>query len=152
MGWYQECINQVGRAEKLEVIIMSMQDPIADMLTRIRNAQAVGEKDLMMPASSFKKAILNVLKSEGYIEGFQEVADHGKKDLRITLKYFHGKPVIEKIKRVSRPGLRIYKASDELPTVLSGMGVAIISTSKGVMTEKVARASNLGGEVICTVE
>lgn len=131
---------------------MSMQDPIADMLTRIRNVQAIGGTNVEMPCSTIKMAILEVLKSEGYIEGFEEVATGSKKDLNVTLKYYQGRPVIEKIKRISRPGLRIYKRSDELPTVLAGMGIAIVSTSKGVMTERAARAQKLGGEVLCTVE
>lgn len=131
---------------------MSMQDPIADMLTRIRNAQAVGSLSLELPSSNVKQAVLNVLKSEGYIEDFEVVTAEGKTDLKVTLKYYQGTPVIEKIKRVSRPGLRVYKRTDELPTVLAGMGIAIVSTSKGVMTERSARAQNLGGEVLCTVE
>lgn len=131
---------------------MSMQDPIADMLTRIRNAQAVGEKQVLMPHSNLKAAILEVLKSEGYILGFETLAADGKKDLRVALKYYEGRPVIEKIQRASRPGLRVYRHSHDLPKVLGGMGIAIISTSKGVMTEKSARAQRLGGEVLCTVE
>lgn len=131
---------------------MSMQDPIADMLTRIRNAQAVGGINVELPCSTLKMAILEVLKQEGYIEDFQTLATDGKKDLKVTLKYYQGKPVIEKIKRISRPGLRIYKRSDELPTVLAGMGIAIVSTSQGVMTERTARAQKLGGEVLCIVE
>jgi small subunit ribosomal protein S8 len=131
---------------------MSMQDPIADMLTRIRNAQAVGGLNLEMPSSNLKLAILDVLKSEGYIEDFQKLSVNGKTDIQVTLKYYQGRPVIEKIKRVSRPGLRIYKGSNELPVVLAGMGIAIISTSKGVMTGRSAQAQNLGGEVLCTVE
>ena len=131
---------------------MSMQDPIADMLTRIRNAQAVGSQNVKMPSSNLKSAILAVLKNEGYIDDFSEIAEGGKKDIQVTLKYYQGRPVIEKIKRVSRPGLRIYRGSNELPTVLAGMGIAIISTSKGVMTGRSAQAQNLGGEVLCTVE
>ena len=131
---------------------MSMQDPIADMLTRIRNVQAIGGITVGMPASTLKMAILEVLKKEGYIESFEMVAAEGKKDLNVTLKYYQGRPVIEKIKRISRPGLRVYKRTTDLPNVLSGMGIAIISTSKGVMTEREARAQNLGGEVLCTVE
>src|SRR5687768_11663102 len=111
---------------------MSMQDPIADMLTRIRNAQAVGAQETKMPASSVKKAILKVLQDEGYIDGFESIAVNGKNDIKVALKYYMGKPVIEKITRVSRPGLRIYKRSDQLPVVLSGMGTAIISTPKGL--------------------
>jgi small subunit ribosomal protein S8 len=131
---------------------MSMQDPIADMLTRIRNAQTNRTLNVEMPCSQLKLAVLEVLKSEGYIEDFQTLAADGKKDIQVTLKYYQGNPVIEKIKRVSRPGLRIYRRTTELPTVLAGMGIAIVSTSKGVMTERSARAQNLGGEVLCTVE
>jgi small subunit ribosomal protein S8 len=129
-----------------------MQDPIADMLTRIRNAQAVNGAQVKLPFSTLKTSILEVLKKEGYIEDFRMLASDGKNDLEVTLKYYQGRPVIEKIKRVSRPGLRIYKRTDELPTVLAGMGIAIVSTSKGVMTAKDARAQKLGGEVMCTVE
>lgn len=131
---------------------MSMQDPIADMLTRIRNAQTGGSLDVEIPCSNLKLAILSVLKTEGYIEDFQTSVTEGKKSISVALKYYQGKPVIEKIKRVSRPGLRIYRRSTELPTVLAGMGIAVVSTSKGVMTERSARAQNLGGEVLCTVE
>ena len=131
---------------------MSMQDPIADMLTRIRNAQAVGDQFVGMPSSQLKMAILEVLKKEGYIEAYEMLTAEGKRDINVTLKYYQGRPVIEKIKRISRPGLRIYKRSTELPTVLAGMGIAIVSTSKGVMTERSARAQKLGGEVLCTVE
>jgi small subunit ribosomal protein S8 len=131
---------------------MSMNDPIADMLTRIRNAQAVGEQQVKMPSSTVKIAILNVLKQEGYIESFEETTVDGKKNLTTFLKYYQGRPVIEKIKRVSRGGLRIYKRSSALPVVRAGMGIAIISTPKGVMTERAARAQKLGGEVLCTVE
>lgn len=131
---------------------MSMQDPISDMLTRIRNAQAVNGECVRFPGSSFKKAILTVLQDEGYIQTFEEVADGNKRVVNVKLKYYQGKPVIEKLKRISRPGLRIYKRHDELPTILGGMGIAIISTSKGVMTEKAARSQKLGGEVLCTIE
>ena|SRR3990167_9314001 len=131
---------------------MSMQDPIADMLTRIRNAQAVNSKQINLPASKVKLAILGVLKDEGYIDSFEIETTEGKKDINVTLKYYQGKPVIEKIGRISRPGLRIYKKSGSLPTVRAGMGIAIVSTPKGVMTERAARAQNLGGEVLCTVE
>ena len=131
---------------------MSMQDPIADMLTRIRNAQTIGGLTVEMPCSQLKLAVLEVLKSEGYIEDFQTMAAEGKKDIQVTLKYYQGNPVIDKIKRISRPGLRIYRGATKLPTVLAGMGIAIVSTSKGVMTERSARAQNLGGEVLCTVE
>jgi small subunit ribosomal protein S8 len=131
---------------------MSMQDPIADMLTRIRNAQAVGEREIQFPSSSVKLAILNVLKEEGYIEAYQALTADGKNNVKVSLKYYQGKAVIDKIKRVSRPGLRIYKRCDQLPTVLAGMGIAIISTPQGVMTEKSARTKKVGGEVLCTVE
>ncbi len=131
---------------------MSMQDPIADMLTRIRNAQTVGSLDVEIPCSNLKLAILSVLKTEGYVNDFETSVTDGKKNIKVALKYYQGKAVIEKIKRVSRPGLRIYRRSTELPTVLSGMGIAVVSTSKGVMTERAARSQNLGGEVLCTVE
>jgi small subunit ribosomal protein S8 len=131
---------------------MTMQDPIADMLTRIRNAQAVGEKQLTLPSSNFKLAILRVLKEEGYIEDYNSQIADGKSDITVVLKYYLGRPVIEKIKRVSKPGLRNYKRNDELPVVSAGMGIAIVSTSKGVMTERAARAQKLGGEVLCIVE
>jgi small subunit ribosomal protein S8 len=127
-----------------------MTDPIADMLTRIRNAQSASKTDVTMPASKAKKAIAGVMKEEGYITDF-EVSSDAKPQLTITLKYYQGNPVIEDMKRVSRPGLRIYKNKDELPKVLNGLGVAIISTSAGVMTDKKARAEGRGGEVICTI-
>ena len=127
-----------------------MTDPIADMLTRIRNAQSASKADVTMPASKAKKAIAGVMKEEGYITDF-EVSSEAKPQLTITLKYYQGNPVIEDMKRVSRPGLRIYKNKDELPKVLNGLGVAIISTSAGVMTDKKARAEGRGGEVICTI-
>lgn len=130
---------------------MSMSDPIADMLTRIRNAQLSEKTMVAMPASKLKAAIAQVLKDEGYIENFAVRAADGKPALEIGLKYYAGRPVIEKIERVSRPGLRIYKASDKLPNVMNGLGVAIVSTSKGVMTERKARASGVGGEVLCIV-
>lgn len=131
---------------------MSMQDPIADMLTRIRNAQMVGEKDVNIPFSTLKLAILNVLKDEGYVSDFQPDDINSRKSIKVGLKYYQGNPVIDKLKRVSRPGLRIYRRHDQLPTVLGGMGIAIISTPQGVMTEKSARAKKVGGEVLCTVE
>ena len=129
-----------------------MQDPVADMLTRIRNAQSVGEREIEMPSSTLKVAILKVLGDEGYIQGYEAVTTAGKTTVKVSLKYYQNKPVIAKITRVSRPGLRIYRRTDQLPTVLAGMGIAIISTPKGLMTEKTARANKLGGEVICTVE
>jgi small subunit ribosomal protein S8 len=130
---------------------MSMSDPIADMLTRIRNAQLAEKTAVAMPASKLKAAIAQVLKDEGYIEHFALREADGKPVLEINLKYYAGRPVIEKIERVSRPGLRIYKSSDNLPKVMNGLGVAIVSTSKGVMTERKARASGVGGEVLCIV-
>lgn len=129
---------------------MSMQDPIADMLTRIRNGQAANKVAISMPSSKLKVAIANVLAAEGYIESVK-VLEGAKPELEITLKYFQGKPVVESIQRVSRPGLRIYKRKDELPKVMGGLGVAIVSTSKGVMTDRVARQAGLGGEIICYV-
>lgn len=129
---------------------MSLQDPVSDMLTRIRNGQKAAKPSVIMPSSGQKENIAKVLKDEGYIADFSVSGDK-KKELSIDLKYFQGKPVIEKIERVSRPGLRIFKSKDELPSVNGGLGIAIISTSKGLMTEKQARASGNGGEVICTV-
>ena len=130
---------------------MSMTDPIADLLTRIRNGQAASKAQVSMPASKAKKALANVLKSEGYVGDVVEQDVDGKPQLTITLKYYDGKPVIDTLKRVSRPGLRIYKAKDEIPKVLGGLGVAIVSTSKGVMSDREARALGEGGEVLCTV-
>ena len=130
---------------------MSMTDPISDMLTRIRNAQACGKTTVTMPASKLKSSIAQVLKDEGYIEGFLVRANEGKPQLEVALKYYAGSPVIEKIERVSRPGLRIYKGSQEIPKVMNGLGVAIVSTSKGVMTDRKARATGVGGEVLCIV-
>jgi small subunit ribosomal protein S8 len=130
---------------------MSMQDPLSDMLTRIRNAQMVGKKNVDMPGSKLKAAVARVLEEEGYIEGFKATDDSGKPRLSIDLKYYQGKPVIEEINRTSRPGLRQYSGRDDLPHVRKGLGVAIISTSKGVMTDRAARAAGVGGEVLCTV-
>lgn len=130
---------------------MSMSDPIADMLTRIRNAQLSDKNTVAMPDSKLKRAIAKVLMDEGYIENYAVRELNGKPVLSINLKYYAGRPVIEKIERVSRPGLRIYKPYDSLPNVMNGLGVAIISTSKGVMTERKARASGIGGEVLCIV-
>ncbi len=127
-----------------------MQDTIADMLTRVRNAQAANKEIVMMPSSKIKVSIAKVLKDEGYIEDFK-IEGAVKPELSITLKYYAGKPVIEKIERVSRPGLRIYRGCDELPTVMSGLGVAIISTPRGVITDRKARSLKVGGEVICVV-
>ena len=130
---------------------MSMSDPIADMLTRIRNGQSAGKVTVSMPASTKKSAIAAVLKDEGYIVDFAAQDVDGKPVLTVTLKYFEGKPVIAKIDRVSRPGLRIYKGKDSIPRVQSGLGIAIVSTSQGVMTDRAARAAGQGGEVLCTV-
>lgn len=130
---------------------MSMTDPIADMLTRIRNALAAAKAEVHMPSSKLKKAIAQVLKDEGYISDFSVKDIDGKPVLGITLKYYEGKSVIERIERVSRPGLRVYKGKDELPKVLGGLGIAIISTSAGVMTDRAARKAGHGGEVICYV-
>ncbi|MCS6786518.1 MAG: 30S ribosomal protein S8 [Thiobacillaceae bacterium] len=130
---------------------MSMSDPIADMLTRIRNAQLSEKASVRLPASKLKRAIAQVLKDEGYIEGFTESREGNVPMLEIALKYYGGRPVIEHIERVSRPGLRIYKGRDELPRVRNGLGVAIVSTSKGVMTDRKARSLGVGGEVLCIV-
>lgn len=130
---------------------MSMQDPIADMLTRIRNGQMTNKVDVSMPSSKVKKAIAEVLKDEGYIEDYKVEENNGKPLLRVELKYYAGRPVIEKLERISKPGLRIYKDSDNLPKVMNGLGVAIITTSKGVMTDIKARAAGIGGEVLCYV-
>ncbi len=130
---------------------MSMSDPIADMLTRIRNAQAMEKASVRVPASKVKTAIAKVLKDEGYIEDYRTVGDAKLPELEIQLKYYAGRPVIEKIARVSKPGLRIYRGKDELPTVMNGLGVAIVSTPKGVMTDRKARSLGMGGEVLCLV-
>jgi small subunit ribosomal protein S8 len=130
---------------------MSMSDPIADMLTRIRNAQGVEKTEVVMPASKVKVAIAGVLKEEGYIDGFEVRANNGKPELAIGLKYYAGRPVIERLERVSRPGLRIYKGRNDLPQVMNGLGVAIVSTSRGVMTDRKARTQGVGGEVLCYV-
>lgn len=129
---------------------MSMQDPIADMLTRIRNGQAAAKKNVNMPASKLKASIAQVLADEGFISGYS-VSDEVKATMTVELKYYQGRPVIDELKRVSRPGLRIYKKVDELPKVIGGLGVSIISTSKGVMSDRAARKAGFGGEVICTV-
>ena len=130
---------------------MSMSDPIADMLTRIRNAQAVDKAVVAMPSSKIKIAIAQVLKDEGYIDGFAVKNDSGKNELEIALKYYAGRPVIERIERVSRPGLRVYKGRDAIPQVMNGLGVAIVTTPKGVMTDRKARQTGVGGEVLCYV-
>lgn len=130
---------------------MSMSDPIADMLTRIRNGQAAGKKSVKIPSSKLKLSIAKVLKEEGYISDYKVEAIGNHLEMTVDLKYFNGVPVIESVNRVSRPGLRIYKSKDELPKVLGGLGIAIVSTSNGVMTDRAARAIGHGGEVICTV-
>ena len=130
---------------------MSMSDPIADMLTRMRNAQMVEKPSVTLPASKVKVAIAKVLKEEGYIEGFAIRGEGVKPELEIALKYYAGKPVIEKIERVSRPGLRIYKGRHDIPTVMNGLGVAIVTTPQGVMTDRKARQVGIGGEVLCYV-
>jgi len=129
---------------------MSMQDPIADMLTRIRNGQMAKHESVSMPSSKMKVSVAKVLEGEGYIKAFS-VEEGAQPVLTVELKYFEGEPVIEKIERVSRPGLRIYKATQELPKVMGGLGVAIVSTNKGVMSDRAARAANVGGEVLCYV-
>jgi small subunit ribosomal protein S8 len=138
---------------------MSMSDPIADMLVRIRNAQLVGHTEVAMPASKLKSAIAQVLKDEGYIEDFairQKAGEKGgvdaaKKELAIGLKYYAGRPVIERLERVSKPGLRVYRGRDDIPRIMNGLGVAILSTSRGVMTDRKARADGVGGEILCIV-
>jgi small subunit ribosomal protein S8 len=128
-----------------------MSDPIADMLTRIRNGQQAQKASVRMPSSKLKVAIAKVLQDEGYIDGYAVREAAGKAELDVALKYYAGRPVIERIERISRPGLRVYKGSDDLPKVMNGLGVAIVSTPRGVMTDRAARASRVGGEVICLV-
>ena len=130
---------------------MSMSDPIADMLTRMRNAQSVNKPTVSMPSSKLKTAIAGVLKDEGYIDDFAVQTADGKAQLNISLKYYAGRPVIETISRVSRPGLRVYRGSQDIPKVMNGLGVTIVSTSKGVMTDRKALAAGIGGEVLCVV-
>jgi len=130
---------------------MSMSDPIADMLTRIRNAQSVDKAVVSMPSSKLKVAIAQVLKDEGYIDGFAVRSEEGKSQLEIALKYYAGRPVIERIERVSRPGLRVYRGREAIPSVMNGLGVAIVTTPKGVMTDRKARQTGVGGEVLCYV-
>ena len=130
---------------------MSMSDPIADMLTRIRNAQSVDKAVVSMPSSKIKVAIAQVLKDEGYIDGFSVRSDDGKSQLEIVLKYYAGRPVIERIERVSRPGLRVYRGRESIPSVMNGLGVAIVTTPQGVMTDRKARQTGVGGEVLCYV-
>ena len=129
---------------------MSMSDPIADMLTRIRNGQSASKSEVVMPASKVKMSIAKVLKDEGYIKDYS-ITEDIKAEMTVSLKYFEGRPVIESIKRVSRPGLRIFKGKDELPKVLNGLGVAIVTTSKGLMTDREARATGIGSEILCVV-
>ncbi|MEQ1674549.1 MAG: 30S ribosomal protein S8 [Candidatus Nitrotoga sp.] len=130
---------------------MSMSDPISDMLTRIRNAQMAQKLTVVMPSSKLKVAISKVLQDEGYIEGFAVAQNEGKPTLEIGLKYYAGRPVIETIQRVSRPSLRVYKSCNDIPKVMNGLGVAIVSTSKGLMADRKARANGIGGEVLCVV-
>jgi small subunit ribosomal protein S8 len=130
---------------------MSMTDPISDMLTRIRNAQAGGKTTVAIPSSKVKNAIAQVLVDEGYIDGFVVKPNDGKPQLEIALRYYAGQPVIERIERVSRPGLRVYRGASDIPKVMNGLGVAIVSTPRGVMTDRKARASGVGGEVLCIV-
>ena len=130
---------------------MSMSDPIADMLTRIRNAQSANKISVSMPNSKTKQAIANLLKEEGYVAGVEAETEDSKATMTVSLKYFEGKPVIDELKRVSRPGLRIYKGAEELPSVRGGLGVAVISTSRGIMTDRAARKAGIGGEVICYI-
>ena len=128
-----------------------MTDPIADMLTRIRNAQQAEKISLAMPDSKIKRAIATVLQNEGYIEGFESGAVENKPTLTVKLKYFEGEPVIAEIKRISKPGLRVYKGAEDIPSVNGGLGIAIISTNKGIMSDKAARAAGVGGEILCSV-
>ena len=130
---------------------MSMTDPIADFLTRIRNGQRSGKPEVAMPSSRIKLALAKVLKEEGYIDDFAVASGEGKSTLTLRLKYYQGRPVIDRLERVSRPGLRVYKNKDDLPRILGGMGVAIVSTSRGVMTDREARAGGHGGEILCIV-
>ncbi len=130
---------------------MSMSDPISDMLTRIRNAQMAEKTNVRMPSSKLKVAIAQVLQDEGYVEGYNVSSVGGKPTLEIGLKYYAGRPVIEKIQRVSRPGLRMYKGCDDIPNVMNGLGIAIVSTSKGLMTDRKARTNGIGGEILCIV-
>ncbi|MGD8927048.1 MAG: 30S ribosomal protein S8 [Thioalkalispiraceae bacterium] len=131
---------------------MMMTDPIADMLTRIRNGLAAGKTEVTMPLSKLKQSIAQVMKDEGYIADFSQGEVNGKPTMSVELKYYKGRPVIEKMSRVSRPGLRIYKSSGDIPNVLNGLGIAIVSTSKGVMTDRAARKAGYGGEVLCYVQ
>ena len=131
---------------------MSMQDPVADMLTMIRNAQMIGIESIRLPYSRLKTDILNVLKEEGYIKNYAAVENGNKRDITVDLKYYQGRPVIEKIKRASKPSLRVYQGYQDIPQVRGGLGITILSTPKGVMTDKAARTQKVGGEVLCIVE
>jgi len=130
---------------------MSMSDPIADMLTRIRNAQMIGHNEVVMPSSKLKTSIAQVLKDEGYVDDFMVRDRDGKPELAISLKYYAGRPVIERLERISKPGLRVYKGRNDIPRVMNGLGIAILSTSRGVMTDRKARDTGVGGEVLCIV-
>ena len=130
---------------------MSMSDPVSDFLTRIRNGQQAGKTEVTSPSSKLKVALAEVLTNEGFIAGFQEAENDGKKTLLVKLKYFNGRPVIEMLKRYSRPGLRQFRGKTELPQVMGGLGIAVVSTSKGLMTDRQARAAGIGGEVLCLV-
>ncbi len=131
---------------------MSMQDPVSDMLSQVRNAQAIGIKEVLMPSSNIKLNLLNVLKEEGYIEDAQEFIEDNKRRVKVMLKYHQGRPVIEKMRRISTPGRRVYSSCDKLPVVRGGLGIAIISTPKGLMSDRAARTARVGGEILCTVE
>jgi small subunit ribosomal protein S8 len=130
---------------------MSMSDPIADMLTRIRNAQMIGHNEVVIPSSKLKTSIAQVLKDEGYVDDFMVRDREGKPELAISLKYYAGRPVIERLERISKPGLRVYKGRNDIPRVMNGLGIAILSTSRGVMTDRKARDTGVGGEVLCIV-
>ncbi len=130
---------------------MSMSDPIADMLTRIRNAQMIGHNEVVIPSSKLKTSIAQVLKDEGYVDDFMVRDRDGKAELAISLKYYAGRPVIERLERISKPGLRVYKGRNDIPRVMNGLGIAILSTSRGVMTDRKARDTGVGGEVLCIV-
>lgn len=131
---------------------MSMQDPVSDMLTCLRNAQAIGIKEVQMPASNMKISLLQVMLDEGYIEKFETTTEGNKKTVKVALKYYQGRPVIEKMRRISTPGRRVYTSCDNLPQVRGGLGIAIISTPKGLLSDRAARTARVGGEILCTVE
>jgi small subunit ribosomal protein S8 len=149
----QAWLRQVGKYLKvsLRLVKMSMSDPVSDMLTRIRNAQAVAKKKVQMPSSKLKVAIAHVLKDEGYVDNYEVLAEGNKQVLSIGLRYYNNKPVIERLERVSTPGLRVYVGKNHLPKVMSGLGIAIISTSNGVVSDRAARKQGQGGEVLCYV-